>query len=263
MASTAAVGTAHHEEEHPPPIVWSAKMPIGLMGMLYFIGSEIALFGSFFMSYFFLRVAGSADYSSWAQQIGDALPMSVVTYNSLILFASSVTIHYAEIALTRGARRWQALFLGLTIILGFTFLGIQINEYSNLVGNEFIGPSTSAFSSVFFSLTGLHGSHVLVGGILLIIMLVRTLRGHYGVAPAQHIGFRTMSVYWHFVDLVWVAVFGLIYVPGNWHRWQQTHVFGGIPANLAFGLGVVVIILLLNLPRMIGKGAVHHDPVVH
>jgi len=228
------------------------------MGMFYFIGSEIALFGSFFMSYFFLRVVGEADYSSWAHQIGDVLPMDVVTYNSLILFSSSVTIHYAEIALARGARRWQAGWLAATIVLGLTFLGVQINEYKTLVTNDFIGPSTSAFSSVFFSLTGLHGTHVLVGAILLIIMLVRTLRGHYSPEPSQHVGFRTMAVYWHFVDLVWVGVFGLIYVPGNWSRWSDTHVFGGIPGNIAFGIGVVVIILLLNLPRLIGKGAPRH-----
>ena len=258
MTTNAAVAGAHHDEEHPPPIVWSSKMPIGLMGMLYFIGSEIALFGSFFMSYFFLRVAHSSDYSSWAHQIGGVLPMDVVTYNSLILFSSSVTIHYAEIALARGARRAQAVWLALTIVLGLTFLSIQIREYGALVKDDFIGPSTSAFSSVFFSLTGLHGSHVLIGAILLTIMLVRTLRGHYGTAPSQHVGFRTMSIYWHFVDVVWIGVFGLIYVPGNWSRWQDTQVFGGVPANLAFLIGGAVIIFLLFLPNLIGKGAPKH-----
>jgi len=257
MASTATTADAHHDEEHPPPIVWSAKTPIGLMGMLYFIGSEIALFGSFFMSYFFLRVVGEADYSNWAHQIGDALPMDIVTYNSLILFSSSVTIHYAEIALARGARKWQATWLALTIVLGLIFLSVQISEYSTLVSDEFIGPSTSAFSSVFFSLTGLHGSHVLIGAILLMIMLVRTLRGHYGPEPSQHVGFRTMSIYWHFVDLVWIAVFGLIYVPGNWGKWGDTHVFG-LPGYVAFGAGAVVIVFLLNLPKLIGKGAPKH-----
>lgn len=247
----------HHDEEHPPPVVWSAKTPINLMGMLFFIGSEIALFGSFFMSYFFLRVAGEADYSSWAAQVGSILPMEVVTYNSLILFSSSVTIHYAEISLMRGARRAQAAWLGATLVLGLVFLAIQIFEYYELVVHEFLGPSTSAYSSVFFSLTGLHGSHVLVGAILLGIMLVRTLRGHYGPAADQHVGFRTMAIYWHFVDVVWIFVFGLIYVPGNWDRWGETNVFG-MPGHIAFLVGGAVIIALLNLPRMIGKGAPKH-----
>lgn len=243
----------HHDEEHPPPIVYSSKMSINRMGMLFFIGSEIALFGSFFMSYFFLRVAGEADYSSWAAQIGEILPMRLVTLNSLILFSSSVTIHYAEIALARGARGWQAIWLALTILLGGTFLGIQIFEYYELLVHEFLGPSTSSYSSVFFSITGLHGSHVVVGLVLLTVLLVRTLRGHYGPEPSQHVGFATMSIYWHFVDLVWIAVFGLIYVPGNWNRWADTSVLG-MPGWVTFVAGGAVIVALLNLPKLIGKG---------
>ena len=78
MASHAATATDlhHHDEEHPPEVIWSSKTPINLMGMLFFIGSEIALFGSFFMSYFFLRIAGEADYSSWAAQVGEILAMA-------------------------------------------------------------------------------------------------------------------------------------------------------------------------------------------
>ena len=255
MASHAATTAElhHNDEEHPPPVVWSSKTPINLMGMLFFIGSEIALFGAFFMSYFFLRVAGTADYSSWALQIGEVLPMGLVTINSLILFSSSVTCHYAEISLMRGSRGWMKIWLASTIALGVTFLGIQIYEYVELVTHESLGPSTSAYSSVFFSLTGIHGSHVLVGLILLTVMLTRTLRGHYGPEADKHVGFRTMSVYWHFVDLVWVAVFMLIYVPGNWERWGDTTVLGMNGHILFFG-GAATIILLLNLPRLIGKG---------
>jgi cytochrome c oxidase subunit 3 len=246
MASHAATAAdLHHDEEHPPPVVWSARTPVNTIGMLFFIGSEIALFGAFFMSYFFLRIAGEADYSSWAHQIGNVLPMDVVTFNSLILFSSSVTIHYAEISLVRGSRTGMKLWLALTILLGGTFLGIQIAEYAELVGHELLGPSTSSYSSVFFSLTGIHGTHVLVGLILLVVMLVRTLRGHYGPQPEQHVGFRTMSIYWHFVDVVWIFVFGLLYVPGNWDRWDEKPIFFG---------GALAIIVLLNLPKLIGKG---------
>lgn len=231
-------------------MIWSAKTPINLMGMLFFIGSEIALFGSFFMSYFFLRVAGEADYSNWAEQVGHVLPMGIVTINSLILFSSSVTIHYAEIALLRGSRGGMKLWLALTILLGAIFLGVQINEYATFVNHDSLGPSTSAYSSVFFSLTGIHGSHVLVGLILLTVMLVRTMRGHYGVEAHQHVGFRTMAIYWHFVDVIWIFVFGLLYVPGNWDRWGSD--------KATFFVGALVIIALLNLPRMIGKGAPKH-----
>ena len=235
-AAVAAHGHDHdHDEEHPPPIVWSAKMPVGLMGMLFFIGSEIALFASFFMAYFFIRVVHEANFSSWAAQMGDAVPLKVATINSVILFSSSVTIHYAAIALKRSARTWQAIWLALTIILGFTFFGLQVREYGNLVHDEHIGPSSSAYSSTFFSITGLHGSHVVVGGILLIILLVRTLRGHYGPRLDQHVGFEAMSVYWHFVDVVWIFVFGLIYLPGKFDEL----------AKVPFAIAILIILLAM------------------
>lgn len=235
----------HADEEHPPPVVWSAKMPIGIMGMLFFIGSEIALFCSFFMAYFFIRIAQVADYSSWAAQMGEAIPLNVATTNSLILFSSSVTIHYASICLKRQARGWQAIWVFVTMALGLTFFGIQVAEYGALLHDEHIGPSNSAYSSVFFSLTGLHGSHVVVGAILLFIMFVRTLRGHYGPKFEQHTGFEAMSIYWHFVDAVWIFVFGLIYLPGNLEHF---------PA-IRMGIGVAILIALFLAPGWIGKGA--------
>ncbi len=232
-------------EEHPPAVVWSSKMPVGIMGMLFFIGSEIALFGSFFMAYFFIRVAQVADYSSWAQLMGDAIPLKVATYNSLILFSSSVTAHWAGYAMRRRARGWQAFWIFSTLVLGLIFLSIQIKEYGSLIHDELVGPSTSAYSSVFFSITGLHGSHVLVGAILLTIMLVRTLRGHYSPEADKHVGWEAMSIYWHFVDLVWVFVLGLIYLPGNIHRWHEWPLLAG---------GIAVLFVLWHAPKLIGKG---------
>ena len=233
-------------------------MPTGLMGLLFFIGSEIALFGSFFMAYFFLRVAADADYLSWAETMGEAIPVGVATINSLILFSSSVTIHWAEIALRRGARGYQALWVGLTLLLGLIFFGIQVLEYSELINHESIGPSTNAYSSVFFSLTGLHGSHVLVGAILLGAMLIRTLRGHYSPDATQHVGFRAMAVYWHFVDIVWVFVFSLIYLPGNWQKWQDETIAGiGAPIVMVGGI-LILFFLALGLPKILGKEAPKH-----
>lgn len=261
--TTAAHAAGHldahdHDEEHPPPVVWSSAMPTGLMGLLFFIGSEIALFGSFFMAYFFVRVVGDADYSSWAQTMGEAVPLDVATINSIILFSSSVTIHWAEIALRRGARGYQALWVFLTLVLGSIFLGVQVVEYATLVGHEQIGPSNNAYSSVFFSLTGLHGSHVLVGIILLAVMVARTLRGHYSPHAEQHVGFRAMAIYWHFVDLVWVFVFSLIYLPGNLGGWRETTLLGmSGPVFMAVGVALLFF-LALGVPKIIGKEAPKH-----
>lgn len=245
-SAVAEAGAHHgHDEEHPPPVVWSAKMPIGMMGMFFFIGSEAALFGSFFLLYFFLRVAHLADYSTWAQLMGDLVPLKVATFNSLILFSSSITVHWAGIALRRSARGWSAIWMSLTLLLGLVFLSIQLIEYGGLVNDELVGPSTSAYSSVFFVITGIHGSHVLVGAILLSVMLARLLRGHYGPTLEQHSGWEAMSIYWHFVDLVWVFVFGLIYLPGNLDRWDQWPVLI---------VGIVILAVLWNLPKLVGKG---------
>jgi cytochrome c oxidase subunit 3 len=259
--TSSAVGHAHidHDEEHPPDVIWSHKMPIGMMGILFFIGSEIALFGSFFMAYFFIRVAQSADYYSWAALMGEAVPLKVATMNSIILFSSSVTVHWAEIALRRGTRGWQAIWIFATFLLGSTFLSIQIMEYASLVTDEKIGPSSNAYSSVFFSLTGLHGSHVLVGAILLLTLFVRTRRGHYGPDDTQHIGFKSMSIYWHFVDAVWIFVFGLIYIPGNWDRWNDTEILAGLTGPVFMAIGVVILFFLaLGLPKLLNREAPKH-----
>jgi len=190
-------------------------MDTGLMGMLFFIGSEIALFGSFFMAYFFIRVVHATDFETWRTAFGEAVPVKVALINSLILFSSSATIHFAEVGLKKNRRRMLVWFLAATLVLGLTFLSIQIHEYGNLLTNDHIGPSTNAYSSIFFSITGLHGSHVLVGAIMLTVLLVRSIRGHY--SPESHKGFQAMAIYWHFVDVVWVFVISLIYLPGNFH----------------------------------------------
>lgn len=250
MAHAAAHPERHvYGDEHPPAVISSSKMDWSLMGMIFFICSETALFCSFFMAYFFTRFVQQADYSSWAAEMLHAVPIELATYNSLILFSSSVTVHWAEIALRKNARGWLKLWLASTLVLGLTFLSIQIYEYANLVGHEEIGPSTNAYSSVFFSLTGLHGTHVLVGAILLSILLLRTIRGHYGPQHDQHRGFTVMSTYWHFVDLVWIFVFGLIYIPGNWEHLNKLVFFGGI---------AVVLFLMFVAPNIIGKGNPEH-----
>jgi cytochrome c oxidase subunit 3 len=247
-ASHSVAGHGHGDEEHPPPIVWSSKTPISIMGMLFFIGSECALFGAFFMAYFFIRVVQVANYGSWAEDMLEAVPIHLATYNSLILFSSSVTIHYASIAVRRSARGWTSLWVLATILLGGTFLGIQIYEYGNIVTNDKVGPTTNAYSSVFFSLTGLHGSHVLVGLILLSVIFIRSLRGHYAAEPDKHIGFETMGIYWHFVDLVWVFVFGLIYIPGNWEHFDWP----------IMAIGIAALAVLFFMPKAIGKDSPKH-----
>jgi cytochrome c oxidase subunit 3 len=109
----------------------------------------------------------------------------------------------------------MTLGLVFTLIMGLTFLALQVREY-NLLHGEGFTPEHGAFASVFFGLTGLHGIHVLVGAILLAIALVRTLRGHY--SPAKHMGLELSGIYWHFVDVVWVVLYTLVYLLSNGAR---------------------------------------------
>ncbi len=99
--------------------------------------------------------------------------------------------------------------------MGLTFLVLQIREY-NLLHTEGFTPEHGAFASVFFGLTGLHGIHVFIGAVLLSIALVRTLRGHY--SPEKHMGVELSGIYWHFVDVVWVVLYTLVYLLSNGAR---------------------------------------------
>lgn len=204
----AATATAEHAHDdhgahgHPIEAHNSSRLHRETFGMLIFIVSEIMLFGSFFMAYFFIRVVNGEEWMPPGQE----LPVWVAFANSAILISSSFTLHWASHGIKTGNRVALKAGLVMTILLGATFLGIQINEYVSLG----FAPAASAQASVFFSLTGIHGAHVLVGLIILITVAVRAFRGHY--SPESHHGVEVPGIYWHFVDVMWIFVFTSLYV---------------------------------------------------
>jgi cytochrome c oxidase subunit III len=115
-------------------------------------------------------------------------------------------MHWALVSCNRGRRLGLIVGLGLTLAMGLTFLGLQMREYHDL---GFV-PSDGAFPSTFFALTGLHGMHVLVGATLLAIAFNRALRGHY--SPDAHLGLEVTGLYWHFVDVVWIFLYTVVYL---------------------------------------------------
>jgi cytochrome c oxidase subunit III len=203
-SASVAVGHAHDEHDHhgPPPANQSSRVEAQFLGMLLFIISEIMLFGAFFTAYFFIRVVGNAD---WPAE-GTHLPVAVAGVNTAILISSSFTMHWA----LEGARNENraALRVGMltTLLLGLTFLLIQINEYVH-VG---FSPSDSSQASIFYGLTGLHGAHVFVGLTLLLFATIRAFRGHF--TAKEHRGVEVPGIYWHFVDVMWIVVYTTIYV---------------------------------------------------
>jgi cytochrome c oxidase subunit III len=192
-----------HEEHHGPPAAnRSSRVDAQLLGMLLFIISEVMVFGAFFTAYFFIRVVGGAE---WPAE-GDHLPVAIAGVNTAILLSSSLTMHWALESVKAGNRFGLQAGITTTFLLGATFLFVQVNEYVH-VG---FAPQDSAQASIFYGLTGLHGAHVFIGLTLLLMVVVRSFRGHF--TPAEHRGVEVPGIYWHFVDVMWVIVYTTIYV---------------------------------------------------
>jgi cytochrome c oxidase subunit 3 len=195
-------GALAHEHHGPPPANRSSRVDPQLLGMLLFIISEVMVFGAFFTAYFFIRIVAN---DQWPAE-GMELPVAVAGVNTAILLSSSLTLHWAQTSIKHGNRFGLRAGIATTLLLGCTFLFIQINEYVH-VG---FAPSDSAQASVFYGLTGLHGAHVAVGLVLLSIVTIRSFRGHF--SPAEHRGVEVPGIYWHFVDIMWIVVYTTIYV---------------------------------------------------
>jgi cytochrome c oxidase subunit III len=198
-AHDAHAGADHHG---PPAAHRSSRVEPQLLGMLLFIISEIMVFGAFFTAYFFIRVAQG---DTWPAP-GTHLPLEVAGVNTAILVSSSFTLHWAEQALKRGNRFGLKAGMLTTFLLGCAFLFIQINEYANIG----FAPQDQAQATIFYSLTGLHGAHVFIGLVLLLIVTIRAFRGHY--SPEEHRGVEVPGIYWHFVDIMWIVVYTTVYV---------------------------------------------------
>lgn len=174
-------------------------------GTLLFISSEVFIFGALFTTYFtFQRLA-----DHWPDAEHLHLPLLKTGIFTLFLFASSATIHQAEKHLRAGNKKGFNNWWGLTILLGLVFLGGQVDEYINLI-REGHTLGTSQYITTFYLLTGTHGLHVFGGLVYLGVVYVRSLKGQFD--QHRHAGPETAAMYWHFVDLVWVFVFGTLYL---------------------------------------------------
>jgi cytochrome c oxidase subunit III len=203
-AASIAHAAGHDEHDHhgPPAAHRSSRVDPQMLGMLLFIISEVMIFGAFFTAYFFIRVAQGDPWPA----VGTKLPVEVAGMNTAILVSSSFTLHWAQTAIKKGNRWGLRAGILITFLLGATFLFIQINEYANIG----FAPQDTAQATIFYSLTGLHGAHVTVGLILLLIVTIRSFRGHF--SPEEHRGVEVPGIYWHFVDIMWIVVYTTVYV---------------------------------------------------
>ena len=171
-------------------------------GMIAFLGSEIATFGAGFVYYFFIRVG------EWPPGEIPGLT-GLVLANTLILIASSATIHYAHVALRKNNRGRFLGLLAVTLLLGLIFIGGQAYEYYEFILVEGHTLTESIYWNGFYGLTGLHGLHVSLGAVMLAIVFARGLSGQY--SAERHVSVSTVSMYWHFVDVVWVFLVVVLY----------------------------------------------------
>ena len=129
--------------------------------------------------------------------------------NTVILVTSSVTVTFAHWALKKNSRLPLKIWLGITVLLGVTFLTLQVVEYEHAYQELGLSLGSGIYGSTFFMLTGFHGAHVTMGTIMLAVTLLRCFRGHF--SSDSHFAFEAVSWYWHFVDVVWLFLFTFVY----------------------------------------------------
>ena len=210
------------------------------MGMSWFIFSEVMFFAAFFGALFYARQLalpwlsgeGSKHLTSvllWHDFEGgwpsngpahlgpsgtgsafETIPaLGVPLINTALLLTSGVTLTVAHHALRAGHRSILKVFLALTFLLGFLFVFLQAREYHEAYTELGLTLSTGIYGSTFFMLTGFHGFHVTVGAIMLLIIWLRTMNGHF--TPERHFAFEGVAWYWHFVDVVWLGLYIFVY----------------------------------------------------
>ena len=181
--------------------------PIPLVGMLLFISSEVMFFGGLFATYFSAKASFAG---AWGPPAGapelEILPVPLPI--TLILISSSLTMHWAVRAIGRGDSGRLRLWLVVTLGLGLLFLAGQVYDYTTLG----FGISDGVYGTVFYTLTGFHGAHVFGGVVGLSILTARAGQGQF--SARNHVAVEAVSYYWHFVDVVWVALFTTLYLLG-------------------------------------------------
>jgi cytochrome c oxidase subunit 3 len=199
-------------------------------GMSFFIFSEVMFFAAFFGALFWARIYSVPDLATLESQAlvwpgftahwPSAGPGFIETFhimgawglpaiNTALLLTSGVTVTFAHWALIGNQRGKLLLWLGLTVLLGVTFLGVQAYEYGHAYSELNLKLSTGVYGSTFFMLTGFHGFHVTIGAIMLTVIWFRCLKGHF--SPDHHFAFEGVAWYWHFVDVVWLGLFVFVY----------------------------------------------------
>ena len=193
------VGGAHHVE---------GGMNTALLGIMLFIGSELMFFAGLFGAYFSARAASPAWPPDGLEHIAE--PNVLVITATIILVLSSLTMQWGVWRIRHGDRTGLNRAVGVTLLLGIVFLAMQAIDYYLLATHDHFGIDSGIYGTLFFTLTGFHGAHVFGGVVGLSVILLRGAAGQF--SARHHIAVEGVSAYWHFVDVVWIALFATIYV---------------------------------------------------
>ena len=189
---------------HPGPRVDVGVSP-GKMGIWWFIASEIMIFSGLIGSYILFRLRADGAWTEMAQHVST----EIGSINTMVLLTSSLTMVLAFAAILDKDRKKTQVYLLLTVLLGLTFLGIKFYEYSLEIAHGFT-PVTGVFWSFYYLMTGLHGLHVLGGMIANFALYIMAVRGTLWQTNQFRVEFT--GLYWHFVDVVWIFLFPLLYL---------------------------------------------------
>ena len=197
MSSTPATATTGHQQRQ--------AIPLSLFGMILFISSEVMFFGGFFGAYFDLR----AGYRIWPPpvphiQLLELWPVPLIL--TIVLVTSSFTMQAGLTAIKHGDRRGLQRWLKVTIGLGAIFLLLQLYDYSQLG----FGIRDGVYATMFYTMTGFHFAHVFGGALFLYVILLQSYQGEF--TAQDHTGVEAATLYWHFVDIVWIGLFSTFYL---------------------------------------------------
>lgn len=184
---------AHIEHE-------STEVPTGRLGIWWFIASEVVIFGGLITTYILFRWR----HPEWGAEASHTVT-AAGAFNTLVLLTSSLTVVLAHKAVSEGQLREAARLLGFTLLGGLIFLCVKTFEYAHEIGEGFV-PARSLFWSFYYTMTGLHALHVAGGMVAIACVLVAVRRGRFP-HRVEYVG-----IYWHFVDVVWIFLFPLLYL---------------------------------------------------
>jgi cytochrome c oxidase subunit III len=200
--AVAEAPTRHPQVAEPTPE--HPAMSIGMMGMYIFLASEVMFFGSLFATYFYLY----GSHSGWPAAGTEPVHWFPIPWvNTFILVTSGVTCHFAAEAMARDNRRRFYLLMVSTLVLGFLF---EVGQGYEFLTAKITFTDPNQFGTAFFTMTGFHGAHVLGGLIFLSLILGRALKGQFN--SQHHVGVAAAALYWHFVDVVWIFLFAILYL---------------------------------------------------